>query len=1012
MACLLLAAAILGAAPPAVPTPGQQELLARRGELWDEAHAAWKEGEHAEAVASMRKALVLADRVHGRDSWLAFAHSAWLATWAQARGRWREEAEQRERMWLAMAALHGAGERRAVDARWGMRTARLRQGWGREENALWDLATRRNAEVVRLWQQGKSREALAVAAHALRIRLSLAGRAHPAVAHSLFNVGAQYEALGDGESALPWFRRAVALHEEVFGVRHQAYASCLNALAGLYQDMGDYKAALPLYRRSVTLRREVLGEGHPSHAESLSNLAMLLHEMGDHRAALGLLRRQLALTARGGKDDDAATDMNNLALVYKALGDHKAALATYKKSLALIEAGPGRGHADYATGLNNLALLHHAMGDLDAALTLSRQALTLQGRARGKRHPLYATGLNNLGVLLHAKGGHEEALTHFKQALGLREEGLGGGHPSTARTLNNLAMLHKDMDAHAAALSAAERALAIITGHVRADAAVLSDRQQLAAASDLRAYLDNRLLLRDDARHTTAAEHVLNWKGALLLRQQRRRLFLRLSDAPEARAAAARLDDVTRRLVALRASPSATRARLEALREEQDDAQAALSGLSAAFREAREMERVTPEALARALPEGVALVDYLFHGGRLSAFVHRKGAATARVELGRAAPVEQAIREWRPLLIRGKDGLRVGAVLKRLVWLPLEKHLGGTKVVLISPDGALGAAPFAALPGAKSGAYLIEDVAVAVVPVPRAIPDLLRAVAGKDRHPPSLLAVGGVDYDAKASPAAAAGARSAPAGVGREWGALPGTAAEADAAGEAFALAYRGGTLVRLAGAKATKAAVRGALTRARYAHLATHGFFAPEAVRSALDAAKKRDPLRPEPATGWHPLLLSGLALSGANREPKEGEEDGILTALEVSEMDLTRLELVVLSACETGLGAAAEGEGLLGLQRAFAAAGARSAVASLWGVDDRATRVLMGDFYTLVWDAKAPVARAEALRRAQMAILSGRTLDGKPRGLGKTPDKPEKGATRLPPYYWAAFVLSGDWR
>ncbi|MBY0228951.1 MAG: CHAT domain-containing protein, partial [Gemmataceae bacterium] len=204
---------------------------------------------------------------------------------------------------------------------------------------------------------------------------------------------------------------------------------------------------------------------------------------------------------------------------------------------------------------------------------------------------------------------------------------------------------------------------------------------------------------------------------------------------------------------------------------------------------------------------------------------------------------------------------------------------------------------------------------------------------------------------------------------------------------------------------------VRRALPAARYAHFATHGWFAPEATKSAL--AGGRDHQESGSVPGWHPLLLSGLALSDANRVPKDGEEDGILTALEVSEMDLTRLELAVLSACETGLGKVAGGEGVLGMQRAFQAAGARSVVASLWQVDDEATRRLMTDFYSQLWSRKDPVAKAEALRRAQLAMLFGKTLEGKPRGAGVKPEKLPKGeGARTPPYYWAAFVLSGDWR
>jgi CHAT domain-containing protein len=194
--------------------------------------------------------------------------------------------------------------------------------------------------------------------------------------------------------------------------------------------------------------------------------------------------------------------------------------------------------------------------------------------------------------------------------------------------------------------------------------------------------------------------------------------------------------------------------------------------------------------------------------------------------------------------------------------------------------------------------------------------------------------------------------------------------------------------VVTLTDAKATKAAVRAALQKSRFAHLATHGFFKPDEVKPL---GKDKEPI------GWHPLLLSGLALSGANREPKEGEEDGILTALEVSEMDLSKLELAILSARETALGKIAGGEGMLGLARAFQAAGCRSTLASLWQVDDAATRVLMGRFHHHLWVKKLP--KAEALRQAQLDIL-------------RDPALVKKGAKKAPPAWWAAWQLGGDWR
>ncbi len=213
-----------------------------------------------------------------------------------------------------------------------------------------------------------------------------------------------------------------------------------------------------------------------------------------------------------------------------------------------------------------------------------------------------------------------------------------------------------------------------------------------------------------------------------------------------------------------------------------------------------------------------------------------------------------------------------------------------------------------------------------------------------------------------------------------------------------------------LRGAEAIEDAVRRRLPATRYLHIATHGFVAPQ------DAGAEATPANSEEATrefaeilasAWHPDLFAGLALGGANRTPRAAvdedavEDDGLLTAAEVAASDLRATQLVVLSACETGLGRMSQGEGLLGLQRSFHVAGARSVVASLWQVDDAATQALMVEFYRNLWERRLP--KLEALRQAQLSLLRG-DLD---RPVATVP----RGAS-LPPQYWAAFVLSGDWR
>jgi CHAT domain-containing protein len=331
----------------------------------------------------------------------------------------------------------------------------------------------------------------------------------------------------------------------------------------------------------------------------------------------------------------------------------------------------------------------------------------------------------------------------------------------------------------------------------------------------------------------------------------------------------------------------------------------------------------------------------------------------------------------------------------------------------------LGTFPFAALPGEKDDHYLIEERAVAVVAVPQLLPELLRADAkdNKDR-PSSLLLVGDVDFDAGAGkPVLADTSRTAARGLRQgavgEFGPLSATRGEMLAVRDSFEQHYPDAKVKSLRGTAATEAAFRREASRSRYLHVATHGFFAPDKLKSALAppdpkkmaawASSAGDPLGRLGVSGYHPGLLSGLALAGANHVPQPGEDDGILSALEVAALDLSGVESVVLSACETGLGEVAGGEGLLGLQRAFQVSGARTVVASLWKVDDKWTRGLIERYYENLWQKK--MAKMEALREAQRWLMR----EGPRRGVDFPADKPLRVA---PPFYWAAFVLSGDWR
>lgn len=431
------------------------------------------------------------------------------------------------------------------------------------------------------------------------------------------------------------------------------------------------------------------------------------------------------------------------------------------------------------------------------------------------------------------------------------------------------------------------------------------------------------------------------------------------------------------------------------------------------------------------------------------ATIVRRDSEPVMVRLGSAADATDAIRRWRETLGADDVAREAGLQLRKQLWEPLVPHLGDASLIFISTDGMLGQLPFAALPGKTQKNYLIEDHAIVMLPVPTLLPKLMQ----RPKSEPGLrmaLLMGDVDYDSAAPITPPPGSKTAESlrlassslrGVrdNETYNSLPATGAEIDAIAGLFRTSGTAADheIVQLRGSGATESAFRGLAEDTRWMHLASHGFFAAADKKNAL-ITEKKDGAQPalEPAglasnrmrsvVGFSPGQLSGLVFAGANRRlppedvasPIVSLDDGIMTADEIMYLQLENLELAVLSACETGLGETAGGEGVLGLQRALQIAGARTTVTSLWKVDDAATQALMVEFYRNLLDRK--MGKLESLRQAQLWLLDnpeaieGRNLTtrGTVRPINITnetknaPDKPKRSL----PAYWAAFQLSGD--
>jgi CHAT domain-containing protein len=337
--------------------------------------------------------------------------------------------------------------------------------------------------------------------------------------------------------------------------------------------------------------------------------------------------------------------------------------------------------------------------------------------------------------------------------------------------------------------------------------------------------------------------------------------------------------------------------------------------------------------------------------------------------------------------------------LREWVWQPLAPYLESCKTVLISPDGALAAFPLSALPGKTAGGYLLEELTIAVVPVPQMLPEILSRQPASESTTPALLMIGNInltgDPGSPTDPTKAS-QRSADPFLG--LGKIPGSMEQIKSIHDIFTKSMPQGKAIELTGDQPTEQAFRDAAPYANFIHLDAHGY------ADVSDFQHQPSISDPEVAQK-QPDLLCGVALVGALRPAKANRDDGLLTGLEVKSLDLENVDLVTIAACQSGLGLEASGEGMFGLQRAFQEAGARSTITTLWSIPSGPTNTLMVDFYDNLWTKKMP--RAEALRQAQLKMLREGAKD-----FAKLSGRPEDAGKRLPPFFWGAFVLSGDWR
>ncbi|WP_437969089.1 CHAT domain-containing protein [Sorangium sp. So ce260] len=802
----------------------------------------------------------------------------------------------------------------------------------------------------------------------------------PSVARCLQDLADIHAEAGDPALARPLLERAIGILEKVIGAEHPSLAAALDRLAAVKLLLGaEPSEVVPLVERALALRDKKLGTGHVGRTTSLMLRGDLALRRRDRAAAERAYREALALRERrlGDRHPGVAEALAALGQLREEGGEPEAAEPLYRRALAIEEAAFGPHHPRVARALQRLGRLRLDQGDLGDARGLlargadiqDRRALALLPTASEEQRTAFVSALRDdtdLLLSLHADSAPSD--------------------PEAARLAFTAVLRRKGIT-----LDAAADRLAALRDRSSADDTVLL--KQFVSIQSQIVDLAVRLPSSQQPDELHAAIDALErQKEAIEEEIGRRGAALRIDDEPVTldgvRAAlpkgAALVEIVVRRprvpgrdseasderFAAPRAPPAAARAPLAA-----SLAPLAVPLVPPAAPLAASL--APPSAASRAPqgpPSAASRAPLAWGAPRYAAYVLHADGRIAWADLGEAASVDARAADLRRAFAQPhRDPQRPARALDERVMQPLRALLGGARWLFLSPDGELNLVPFGALVD-EHGRYLLEHGSFTYLTSGR---DLLRSHHHDPRRAePGLpaLIVGAPEFGSatrharfrREAPADAAPHRRSIDMRALLFPALPGTLPEVTSIAQWFP----GATV--LTGLDAAEEALKAA-AHPRILHLATHGFFLPD-----MDHATG--------AAGENPLLRSGLALASANR-PHDGPEDGVLTALEASALDLYGTQLVVLSACETGLGEVKRSDGVYGLRRALVLAGAETQVMSLWKIQDRETRNLMASYYEKL---AAGGGRVEAMRQAQLEMRS----------------RPETAH----PFYWAAFIVSGD--
>jgi len=876
------------------------------------------------------------------------------------------------------------------------------------------------------------------------------GNEHPETATAITNFGGLLKSMGDTAAARSLFEEALQIRKKVLGMEHPSTAASLDKLARVLDDSGDFLAARPLYEQSLAIRRKALGDEHPITAESFIHVGHFLETIGDYSAAQSYFERALAANKKTFDPDHTAIadSLLNLAGVLHYRGMTDKAKPLYQQALSIRIKALGPEHRAVSSAYNNLGLLQGDIGEYQEALDNLTKCLSIRIKLLGDDHPDLAVAYNNLGIVYSAMGDTKSSIAQYEQAIRICRKSFGNQNPKTASSLMNLGLVVASTGDRSRAADLFDESRKITANYLAKFLPCMSQREQMqylatkqasefslaisfaVAASDTPAIVQrsaewvinnkgkaHEVLANSSiqSRTTTDTKQVAIRDQLLLIRSQMASLLTRTADQNSV--------DMQRKL------------------EELSNQEELLArNLQTPGQETRETEHwQTLDELRSKLSDDSVLIEYVKYAplgraadgnanpDRYAAWIippHDRDEVRL-IDLGDARAIDELVSSVRAKIApRGSaselaklDEVDAVAELTKLTLSMTSKVLERLKLdeaceeLIISPDSDLWLLPWNSLALDESGKFLVERYKIRFLISTRNMlaDDKKKSVVGVPAIfanpqfdlPPasvwqSILAVLRNQSPTEADRTRSTGSSQGPSRFSNVQP-LPGTAIEAALIAPNLEK-YSNTAPISYVGQYALESVVK-AMKSPSVVLFATHGFFqdkrAADTLQSRISLMSERQSAADEflqPIE--NPLLNCGLLLAGCSA-PDAGigtaGDDGVLTGLEIAGLNLHGTHLVVLSACETGLGEVNNGEGVAGLRQSFQLAGAKSVISTLWSVPDRESALLVSDLFSALADGKTV---SESLRMAQLERIAKR--------------RERFGAAH--PFYWAAFTLTDD--